>query len=86
MTDDSMLHQELRELTGTEHDDLLILFTTYRNQYTRGWNKSREGRDLASTAPEAEQDGYGDYGLGVPKWAAMNERGFLVAETAAKSS
>lgn len=74
--------QQLQELTGTQHEDTDVLIATYRNQYTRGWTKSRTGRDLASDAPDAEREGYEDNECGLPKWAQMAHHGFLDTELA----
>lgn len=61
--------QELQELTGSKSFDRAILICSYQKQYSRGWDKSRAGRDLACDVPEAERQGYEDYAIGQEKWS-----------------
>lgn len=73
--------QQLRELTSTEVGDFNALNYTnllarYRAQYTRGWNAARDDLNVAIVT-EAVNHGYGDYTVGLPKWAALAETGIL---------
>jgi hypothetical protein len=68
--------QQLQELTNTDDTDFATLLATYRAQYTRGWNASRDGRP-AWNRTDAYREGYEDNEMGLSKWTAISHHGIL---------